>query len=555
MLERLRSLFRRRQPERLSYGSGNWWWPFEWQKSTSGQVVTCDSSMRVSAVYACVRVIAESVASLPLRVYERLPGNGKAIARGLNLYRLLHDQPNDWQTSFEFREMMQGHLCLRGNAYAQIVMGGMGEPVALIPLHPDRMKVERLVNGRLRYSYTPEGETTATPYTQDEIFHLRGLAFDGILGISPIRAAAEAVGLTMATEQFGAAFFGRAARPSGVIQTPNKLSEPAYKNMQATWEGFSKSGSHKPAILEQGATWQQLSVNNDESQFLETRKYQVGEIARLFRVPPHLIGDLDRATFSNVEQQSIDFVTHCIRPWCVRWEQAILRDLIAEDEKFFAEFLLDGLLRGDAASRSQALQTQFLHGALSIDEWREIENRNPLPENQGQQYFVPLNIIPVDMARDAATKPEPQPQLPKLQEQPPPKLAWKPDQSALSKQSAGIVRDVLIRFLKVESEVVLRAAKKGNFLAEVELIYAEHQARLQAALSQPLSLLGLVHGTKFEAAETAATWCAASKDALLSACECQPAELLSRVQEAVDAWPARIDKALQPFNEVQYAAA
>lgn len=554
MLERLRSLFRRREGERLSAASGNWWWPWEFAKSASGQVVTCDSSMRVAAVYACVRVIAESVASLPLRVYERLPSGGKTLARGLNLYRLLHDQPNDWQTSFEFREMMQGHLCLRGNAYAQIVMGGMGDPVALLPLHPDRMKVERLVNGRLRYSYTPEGETTPTVYMQDEIFHLRGLAFDGILGISPIRAAAEAIGLTMATEQFGAAFFGRAARPSGVIQVPNKLSEPAYKNLKETWEGYSQRGSHKPAILEQGATWQQLSVNNDESQFLETRKYQISEIARLFRVPPHMIGDLDRATFSNVEQQSIDFVTHCIRPWCVRWEQAILRDLIAEDEKFFAEFLLDGLLRGDAASRSQALQTQFLNGALSIDEWREIENRNPLAEGHGQQHFVPLNIVPVDMAREAASKSAPEPP-PKLEDNPQPKLAWQPDRSALSRQSAKVMRIALVQLLKIETSDVLRAAKKTNFLGEIELIYAEHQSRLEAALASPLSLLGLVHGVELSAAHTAATWCAASKDALLAACECQPDELLARVQEAVDRWPARIDEALQPFQEVHYAAA
>lgn len=385
--------------------------PAEWlvealvgNKSASGRSVTPATAMQSTAVFACVRVLAETVASLPLHVYRRLPQGGKERATEHYLYPVLHDQPNPEMTSFELRETLMGHLCLWGNAYAEIVRDGGGRVRELWPLRPDKMTVKR-EDGELRYYYQlPDG--TIAALRQQQVMHIRGLGGDGVMGYSPIRLAREAIGLALATEEFGAGFFGQGAHPGGIIEYPGKLSDQAYerykKSVQEAYGGLGKA--HRLMVLEEGLKYTQVGIPPEDAQFLSTREFQVIEIARIFRVPPYLLQDFSRATFSNVEHTAISFVVHTVRPWLVRWEQAVKRDLIppAEQREYFAEFLVDGLLRGDIQSRYNAYAVGRQNGWLSADDIRELENMNPLPDGQGKVYLVPLNMIPASSVGSAA---------------------------------------------------------------------------------------------------------------------------------------------------------
>ncbi len=375
------------------YGRTERWVPVTVTESWTGARITPEQSMRVSAVMACVKIIAETIGSLPLNVYEGTTDGGKRKLRDHPMYRLLHRQPNAWQTSMELREQLQGHLCLRGNAYCRILSDQTGYPVALIPMHPDQVTIERDTNtGFIVYIHRNPSTAQEKRYAQQDILHIRGYTLDGVKGLSPIGYAADAIGLAISAERFGTSFYRNGASVGNVLEHPNVLGEPALKHLKESLEreytGPSQAG--KTLILEEGMKWQRMGLNPEEGQFIESRKFQIQDIARIFRVPPHKLADLERATFSNIEHQAIEFVTDCIRPWCVRWEQALRRDLFAEDEDVFPEFLLDGLLRGDAVARSSALAVQFQNGVLSQNEWREIENRNPIED--GDRYYVSLNL-------------------------------------------------------------------------------------------------------------------------------------------------------------------
>lgn len=363
-------------------------------RTASGMRVTPEAAQRVVAVMACVRVLAEAIAATPVILYQwRKDGRGKDRAPKHPLYPVLHRSPNDWQTAFEWKEMMMGHAALRGNAYSEIMPGRRGAVDQLIPLHPDRMNVVRLENGRLGYRYRmPDGQEQ--PYTQDQIFHLRGLSSDGIKGLSPIEMHAESIGLSMAVDRYAAGFFGQSARPAGVLEHPGKLSPDAKKNLRASWNQHYQGAdnAHKTAVLEEGLKWTALGVKPEEAQYLESRKFSVSEIARVYRVPPHMIGDLERATFSNIEHQAINFVVHTLTPWFVRWEQAIGRDLIVAEETYFAEFLADALLRGDTKTRYAAYAVGVNWGWLSPNEVRAKENMNP--REGGDEYLRPTNMGP-----------------------------------------------------------------------------------------------------------------------------------------------------------------
>ncbi len=362
----------------------------------SGVSVNETSAMKYSAVYAAVRLISETIASLPCFVYERIESGGKTRAPKHQMFRILHDKPNTEQDSFKFWEQAMVGLLLWGNAYAEIQFDGAGRPVALWPLLPDRTRAIRAPDGSGELEYEtrlPEGKLVRLPSYR--ILHIAGLGYDGITGKSPIQMTKEAIGLGLATEQFGATFFGNGAKPGGVIEYPGKMSETGRKNLRESWELMHKGldKQHRVAILEEGAKYQALAIPPNDAQFLETRKFQVAEIARIFRVPPHMLADLDRATWGNVEQESISFVVNTIRPWLVRIEKALGFKLF-EDPKYFAEFLVDGLLRGDTKSRYEAYAIGRQWGWLSADDVRALENMNPLPNKQGQQYLTPLNMIP-----------------------------------------------------------------------------------------------------------------------------------------------------------------
>ena len=372
---------------------------FSFGSSMSGKSVTPSSAIQVSAVYACVRVIAETIASLPLHVYESTDA-GSRKANEHTLYRLLHDEPNNEMTSFVGRETMLSHLLLYGNSYCQILRSGRSRIVGLYPLLPDHMSVDRDSKGKLTYTYTTS-EGRMVLLAPEDVLHIPGLGFDGVMGYSPIALEKAAIGLGIAAEEYGSKFFQNGARPSGILTHPNTVKDPA--SLRASWNAaYGGSGNaSRVAVLEEGMTFVPLSMPNNEAQFLETRKFQVTEICRIFRVPPHMIGDLERATFSNIESQNISFAVHTSRPGLVRIEQAINKTLIPENEKgrYYAQFNIDGLMRGDYKSRMEGYAIARQNGWMSANDIRALENLNPISaEEGGNAFLVNGNMIPISLA-------------------------------------------------------------------------------------------------------------------------------------------------------------
>lgn len=373
-------------------------------RGSSGIRVTPDNSLESAAILACVRVLAESIAALPVHLYRRLPNGGKERVDDHPLARVLGVQPNGWQTSFEWRETSMAHLCLWGNAYSEVRSGSLGAVSELWPLHPSRMDVERIENGRLRYVYSePDGRRTA--YTQDQIMHVRWLSSDSITGMIPTELCREAIGVARACEMHAARYFGNGARPGVVLETESNLTPEAARELRENWErvhrGPDKNG--KTAVLTGGLKAHELGQSNESSQFIEARRFQIEEVCRVYRVPPHLVQSLERATFSNIEQQSLDFVQHTLLGWIRRWESAIARDLLT-DESMFIEFDVRGILRGDATTRASYYSTLAGLGVVSVNEIRAWENLNPV--EGGDVRMVPLNMRPL-VEETAPAAPEP----------------------------------------------------------------------------------------------------------------------------------------------------
>ena len=364
--------------------------------------ITERTSVQQVAVYACVRVLSETIASLPLILYKRT-ATGKARAVNHSLYQILHDAPNPKMTSFTWRETMLSHLLLWGNCYNEIVATPGGDIKEIWPLEPDKVEVKRVGEKYrdLAYKYTNiKGQSSPVPYC----LHIPGLGFNGQIGFSPVQIMKQSLGLSAATEKYGSKYFSNGARPGGVLQTDKTLTQPIIDRLRESWRAQHEGAdnSHKLTILEEGLKYQAVSLPPEDSQFLETRAFQTTEIARMFRVPPHMIADLSKATFSNIEHQSIDYVTHTIRPWCVRIEQAINAALLPESDRkqgYFVEFLLDGLLRGDIQARYNAYKTGINNGFLSANDVRRMENLDELPADVGDLYLVPANVMPADMSR------------------------------------------------------------------------------------------------------------------------------------------------------------
>lgn len=361
---------------------------------------------------ACVRVISEDLASLPLPVYKRL-ARGKERAPDHALYEVLHDQANPEMSSYAFRETLQAHVETWGNGYAFKEWNGAGQLVALWPLRPDRTKAARIRNpdgtpGRLVFQTMLRGQDVAL--LAEEVFRVHGLSFDGTTGYSPVALAREAIGIGMAAEEFAARFYSNNGMPGGVLEHPKTLSDEAFKRLRREWVEMHEGPDNawKMAILEEGMKLHNLEVPQKDAQFLETRKFQVTEIARMWRVPPHMIGDHEKgATYASVEQQSIDYVRHTLRSRLVRWEQAMRMQLFtpAERKTYFAEFLVDGLLRGDFKSRMDGYKIGRDGGWLSPNDIRGMENQNPIEGEYGDSYLVPLNM-------QDPTKPDPDPAPP-----------------------------------------------------------------------------------------------------------------------------------------------
>ena len=380
-----------------------------YNENTVGDLVSQLTAIQQSAVYACIRVLSESIAGLPLHLYELKDNGDSEKAKSHSLYAILGSEPNREMTAFSFWETAVTHILLWGNFYAQIIRNGRGDIVELYPLQPSNMSVKRNDKGEIVYKYRREPEDEAQSkdqaystivFSQSEIFHITGLGFDGLIGYSPIELNKTAIGLTIACDRYGSSFFSNGAMPGGVLSFPGTVKDP--DRVRESWaKGFSGKNANKVAVLEEGVKYEAISTDPEKAQFLDTRKFQISEIARIFRVPPHMIGDLQYSSFSNIEQQSLEFVKYTLEPWLVRIEQAIKRCLLraSEKSKYYAKFNVDGLLRGDYASRMNGYAIGIQNGYLSPNDVRRLENMNLIPaELGGDRNLVNGNMIGIDQA-------------------------------------------------------------------------------------------------------------------------------------------------------------
>lgn len=367
-------------------------------QSASGKIVTSETALRNGSVYAAVRVVSEGLAMLPLILFEQIDARTKNKAINHPLYDVLKTRPNSWQTSFEFREMMQGHILLRGNAYAYKIINNRGYVEELMPLHPDRVRPfwVNKENSVRAYQFTPASGAAIT-LLDNEVFHVAGLGFDGLMGANPIKYNQETIGIALAQDEYGARFYANDATPPGILTHPGHFADTNSRKAFAEQWRAAQSGDnrHKTAVLEDGMTYEKIALTPKESQFLEGRKFSVTEIARMFKVPPHLIGDLTKSSFSNITQQSLEFIIYTLMPWFVRWEQAIQRDLLltkAEQSRYFAKHNVDSLLRGDLSARYTAYHLGIADGHITRNEVRELEERNPI--DGLDDPLVPMNMAP-----------------------------------------------------------------------------------------------------------------------------------------------------------------
>jgi HK97 family phage portal protein len=431
---------------------------FGGRESHSGIAVNETSALYSTAVFACIRLLSDTLASLPCPVYKRKIPRGKERAQDYPLYKLIHTKANPIMPAFTWRETMMGHILGWGNCYSEIEYGENGYPIALWPLRPDRTRAERdRVTKELYYVTQIDGVEYKLP--KFRVLHIPGLGFDGIKGYSPITLAREAIGLSMATEEFGARYFGSGAHPGAVVTRP--LEAPIMEDQKSidslrnyltdAYGGLGKS--HRLMLLEEGMDIKNIGIPPEDSQFLETRQFQVTEIARFFGVQPHLIGDLTKSTNNNIEEQAIEFVVYTLRPWLVRWESYLNLDLIPEEHQdtYFCEFLIDGLLRGNFKDRSEGLQVQRRNGIISANDWCEIENKNPLPGEKGDIYIVETNMQSLEYLVEnpgGGSKSQ---------------TGTNSQQKSLKKAYERLLSDALNRVFRRESVDIQREVKKEGF--------------------------------------------------------------------------------------------
>ena len=391
----LQGIFKARDKPKNALGGSRY--SFFFGNTSAGKPVNEHTAMQMTAVYSCVRILSETLAGLPLHVYRYNDSGGKEKYLKHPLYKLLHEEPNPEMTSFAFRETLMSHLLLWGNAYAQIIRNARGEVIALYPLMPNKMTVDRDSNGRLFYLYQRSSEDVPSLGKDNQVYlapadvlHIPGLGFDGLVGYSPIAMAKNAVGLAIATEEYGAKFFANGAAPGGVLEHPGTIKDPqkVKDSWNAAYQG--SQNAHRVAVLEEGMKYQPIGIAPEQAQFLETRKFQINEIARIFRVPPHMLADLEKSSFSNIEQQSLEFVKYTLDPWVVRWEQSMCRALLSDSEKptVFIKFNVDGLLRGDYESRMSGYATARQNGWMSANDIRELENLDRIPAELGGDLYL-----------------------------------------------------------------------------------------------------------------------------------------------------------------------
>lgn len=398
-------------PWRKGQETNSFWKDMLGARTLSGVRVNQTTALGLAAVWACVTVRSEDTAKIPLILYRRRNDGGKERATNHKLYKLLHNAPNRRNTAFEFKQMLQMQIDLEGDGYALISRDGRGQVSELWPVPSRDVQILKVQGGReLFYRVTVSGEQFVIP--AEDMLHIRGNTLDGIKGLSPISWQRETIGHAIAAEKYGAAFFGNSAQPNGALTLPATLSTEAAAKLRADWKARFQGpeNAHNLAIFDGGMDWKQIGMNNADAQFVEERKFQNAEIYRIFRMPPHRVQDLERATNNNIEHQGLEYVEGCLMSIFDRWCQALMRDLLMESERgeYFFEFLPDALLKGDIKSRYDAYQVAINNGWMSPNDVRDRENMNRI--DGGDQYFRQMNVQPLDMPQ---LPPEPPAKPPK----------------------------------------------------------------------------------------------------------------------------------------------
>lgn len=496
------------------------------RNSVAGVSVSPETALQCSAVLACVRLLSESIAAMPTNLYRRLPAGGKEIADDQPLHEILAYQPNSWMTSFEFKELMQSWLLLWGNAYAHI-KGSIrrGAVDELIPLHPSRMEVRRLENGRLRYYYRSPS-TLADPnpepeeYRQEEIFHLRWLSSDGVRGYIPTTLSKEAIGLARATEMHSSAFFGNGAIAGTYIETDQPHKPEALQRFRQQWDEAHRGPdkAYKTVVMPFGFKKKSDPVNNRDNALVETRLFQLQEVARVYRCPGHLIGDLSNVRHSTVEQAAIDYKTFSLMPWCRRWELACRRDLVTDDKTYFVGFDMNSFMAGDYAARSTYLREAFNNGAIDVDEYRAEIGYNPLPDGLGKKRFVQVNMQLLEAftlenptGQPPASTPESlpaeeQPQEPEEDQGDTPAEAGGDGEARALDPAEVVFRTALRRLAAVEAEGILSRRSKPEKITQW---FCQVEEKLRAELCDAAK------AAQRDIDSFVAQWLTRSKDLLL----------------------------------------
>jgi HK97 family phage portal protein len=401
ILDRIKKFFN------LSVTDPKAWNPSLWRLagaiSNSGENVNESTALTYSAVYNAISLISGTIGALPLHLMQR-KGDKKRIADDRIMYRVLHDEWNPYMTAMAGRETLMAHVLAWGNGYAEIVRNGYGEVVQLWPITPDRCRPE-MKNGAFIYRILVDGQEIILP--REKVLHVPGLGFDGFVGYSPIAMARKSIGLGMALETFGELYFGQGTHPGVIVSHPGQLSPDSHTRLKdslsASYSGLGKA--HRLMLLEDGMKIEKLGIPPNDSQFLESRQFQIPEIARFFNLPPHKLKDLSKSSFNNIEQEQMSYVTDCILPWVVRLEQCYQSQLLSVSDKslsgngrLYFKHSFEGLLRGDMASRGSFYTALFNIGALSSNDIRAYEDKDPIPG--GDEYFVPLNMVPLSMVKE-----------------------------------------------------------------------------------------------------------------------------------------------------------
>ena len=492
--------------KRKSYGPGNdyWYQPFQ-VPTKAGVELDETTSLNFSAVWNAIQIISGTIGTLPLHLYKKT-GDRREKANTRRIYSVLHSVANPEMTAMNYREVSAAHAVSWGNWYSEIVRSTVGDVEELWPIAPNRVKPMRK-NGQMIYEIAiGNGQKVILP--REKVLHIPGLGFDGIMGYSVLTKARESIALGLATEEFGARYFGEGTHPGVVVSHPQVIAPEVHerlkKSLIAAHSGLGKS--HRLMLLEDGMKMENISISPEDSQFLETRQFQVPEIARWFNIQPSKLKDHSRSTFNNIEHLAIDHVVDCIRPWLVRIEQNLNMQLLTDAERaagLYFEHNVEGLLRGDSASRSEFYSKMFLIGAYSINEIREKENMNPV--EGGDERFVPMNMVPLSMAKELAKPPEPEPVVvePEAEGEEPEEEENEREwfgryaeeranadlRDRVARMYHGIFLSMAKRIVSKETMAVKRASKKGGFDKWLDDFYKGHRKYIIEEAHPPFKAL------------------------------------------------------------------